>query len=50
MPDGTLFTDAGVASWLGAQQRELAGLVALVREFEAGYPASDDLSALLLCC
>jgi sigma-B regulation protein RsbU (phosphoserine phosphatase) len=50
MPDGTLFTDAGVAAWLAAKQHALAGLVALVREFEAGYPASDDLSALLLCC
>lgn len=49
-PDGVLFTDAGVAAWLATPQRALAGLVALVREFEAGYPASDDLSALLLCC
>jgi sigma-B regulation protein RsbU (phosphoserine phosphatase) len=49
-PDGTLFTDAGVVSWLGTPQHALAGLVAEVRDFEAGYPASDDLSALLLCC
>jgi sigma-B regulation protein RsbU (phosphoserine phosphatase) len=49
-PDGALFDDARVAAWLGAKQDKLAGLVTLVREFEAGFPASDDLSALLLCC
>ncbi len=50
MPDETLFDDSRVADWLATPQRALAGLVALVREFEAGFPASDDLSALLLCC
>lgn len=49
-PDGSLFTDAGIAAWLTTPQHALAGLVALVREFEAGYPPSDDLAALLLCC
>ena len=39
-----------VAAWLGPRRQALAGLVTLVREFEAGFPASDDLSALLLCC
>ncbi len=48
-PDGALFDDAGVAAWLAAPRQALATLVAQVRAFEAGLPAGDDLSALLLC-
>lgn len=47
-PDGALFGDAGVQAWLAAPQRTLASLVEKVRAFEAGEPAADDLSALLL--
>lgn len=49
MPNGTLFDDARVEAWLSTPQSALAGLVDLVRDFEAGFPPGDDLSALLLC-
>jgi sigma-B regulation protein RsbU (phosphoserine phosphatase) len=47
-PAGTLFGDAGVKAWLATPQSTLASLVDAVRAFEAGEPAADDLSALLL--
>lgn len=47
-PDGGLYDDAGVETWLAAPRTELASLVADVRAFEAGLPAADDVAALLL--
>jgi sigma-B regulation protein RsbU (phosphoserine phosphatase) len=47
-PDGKLFGDAGVQAWLATPQTSLGSLIELVRTFEAGEPAADDLSALLL--
>jgi sigma-B regulation protein RsbU (phosphoserine phosphatase) len=47
-PDGSLFGDLGVETWLGAPPERIVALVAAVRAHESAGPASDDLAALLL--
>jgi sigma-B regulation protein RsbU (phosphoserine phosphatase) len=49
-PDGALFGDEGVTAWLEAAGpgATLAGLLAAVRDWEAGAAPSDDLAGLLL--
>ena len=49
-PDGELFGDDRVQAWLqsAGPNAALADLVAQVRAYEAGEPASDDVGAVLL--
>jgi sigma-B regulation protein RsbU (phosphoserine phosphatase) len=47
-PDGELFGDERVATWLATAPAKLESLVQAVRAHEAGAEASDDLAALLL--
>lgn len=45
---GVLLGEAPVLAWLDLPRQELGSLVALTRAHEAGEPAADDLSALLV--
>jgi anti-sigma regulatory factor (Ser/Thr protein kinase) len=49
-PQGSMFDDTGVARWFAAPAHEppqAQDLVAVVRDFEAGAPPSDDVAIIL---